>query len=146
VAWGTLHALYLMIERGLSRWHTVVQLRAVRICVWAATLAGVLFAWVFFRANSSRQALRIAYVMLSGKAVTNRIGMETIFKQADRDRILLAICVFLIWEYFIPFARHLSTDKLLRLPPVFEPVIVVILIIVAVLFRGRLGNFIYFQF
>jgi len=61
VAWGALHGLYLVINH---LWRSA-GLRCGRVPGWMLTFAGVVIAWVFFRADSIASAEAIIRSMLS---------------------------------------------------------------------------------
>ena len=67
VIWGGLHGLYLVINHSWSDWRERLSLPVglpERVLAHALTLAAVVVAWVFFRAHSLEDALRV----LSGMA------------------------------------------------------------------------------
>lgn len=67
VAWGGLHGLYLIVERGLrARFGGRDRLRqpAAQLAAMLATFAAVCFAWVFFRAGTFERAFTVAGAML----------------------------------------------------------------------------------
>jgi alginate O-acetyltransferase complex protein AlgI len=70
VIWGALHGLYLTVNHAFRGWlgerrHGWLQDRAAyRVGSWALTLLAVVFAWVFFRAETLSGAVRMVQAML----------------------------------------------------------------------------------
>jgi alginate O-acetyltransferase complex protein AlgI len=69
VIWGALHGLYLTVNHAFRGWlgerrHGWLQDRAAyRVGSWALTLLAVVFAWVFFRAETLSGAIRMVQAM-----------------------------------------------------------------------------------
>ena len=59
VIWGALHGLFIIIETVLRRMNIGSESRAGSIAGYVITFALVMFAWIFFRANSLDDALYI---------------------------------------------------------------------------------------
>jgi alginate O-acetyltransferase complex protein AlgI len=78
VIWGALHGIYLMINHGFR----ALKLGFIRAeSLWwksfshGLTYLGVVFAWVFFRADSTRHALTLIESMLGMNAISLPAGM-----------------------------------------------------------------------
>ena len=102
------------------------------------TQINVLICWVFFRAAKFDDAKHILKSMFSFSAETTRF-------KPDANPLLLLV-VFIIMEAFLigKFDR-----KLLYKSPVYrrwEPILVGLLIVVTIFYRGEKYGFIYFQF
>ena len=62
VAWRTLHGVYLCVNRGYNHYGPTIAPRfaaAASLAGHALTFVSVVFAWVFFRADSMASALTI---------------------------------------------------------------------------------------
>ena len=78
VIWGALHGMYLMVNhafRALAEWAGWLQCldssRVFQVASWAVTFVAVVFAWVFFRAETLPGAWRMVQAMagrVSGEA------------------------------------------------------------------------------
>lgn len=75
VVWGGLHGTFLVINHFWAQWAQSMGWR-FRSTIWwawiarALTLLVVIFAWVFFRAESFTAALDLCYAMLGGNGLT----------------------------------------------------------------------------
>jgi D-alanyl-lipoteichoic acid acyltransferase DltB (MBOAT superfamily) len=76
VIWGGLHGLYLVINHAWAAVRSRVELpslgRAGAILSWAITFLAVVVGWVFFRASSLPDALR----MVVGMSGANGLGLD----------------------------------------------------------------------
>lgn len=66
VAWGALHGSYLLINHA---WRSAIATPfepnlAIRVVYWTMTFLGVVFAWVFFRAENMASAMSMIHGML----------------------------------------------------------------------------------
>jgi D-alanyl-lipoteichoic acid acyltransferase DltB (MBOAT superfamily) len=144
LAWAGLHALYLSIER-LTDWpRRLARVPGGTILATLVTLAGVLVAWVFFRAGSLVQAGQIVGLMLNPwafEAEAVRVHLHW------RELLLLGVLS----------ARHLQCHPAwgpVRWPQrprwpadrVWQPVAVAVVVWACVFLRGPGSAFIYFQF
>ncbi len=69
VLWGGLHGLYLVVNHG---WLAIVgthQGQLARAVGWLTTFLAVTVAWVFFRATSPEDALRLLTAMAGGNGI-----------------------------------------------------------------------------
>jgi hypothetical protein len=71
VAWGGLHGLYLIVNHAWQRVRELLgftspSTRASRLAAGSLTFAAVVFAWVFFRAESFGAALNMLQGMIGG--------------------------------------------------------------------------------
>jgi alginate O-acetyltransferase complex protein AlgI len=132
IMWGALHALFLSIERELdfvgSKWRVPVFFKRVIV------LAGVLIAWVYFRAESFTQANSIVYKMITFKGASVSLG----------NTLTLIILTFVLREVYV--GRNLVNSKLRKYIHPFEPFWVGALAILSIFLRGDGDTFIYFQF
>jgi alginate O-acetyltransferase complex protein AlgI len=135
LVWGGLHAAYLTIERLLPP----MKAPALRPLAWLVTFAGVLWAWVFFRADSVAQAWAISGRMLtpSGLARTD-LPIEL------APSGMLAVGLFIGLELASLLDRG-STARLVPATP-WRFGLVVLALVASLFLRGPGGEFIYFQF
>lgn len=134
VAWGAIHAFYASFER-FTRWPEKMGDRLIlKFASWLIVSIQVLIAWVFFRADSIKQAVDIIKVMFSFQG-TLKLGWGfdgTFFILLMVVRELSAALRFdEKWEW-----KH----------PAFEMLFYAILIAIVVFFRGEGSEFFYFQF
>ncbi len=135
LAWGALHATYLTVERALPR----AGGPAVRAIAWAVTFAGVLWAWVFFRAESVAKAWAITGRMFSPAA----LGVTKLPIDIGAAG-LFAVVAFLGIELASLVDRG-STARLVPATP-WRFGLVVVALLASIFLRGPGGEFIYFQF
>ncbi len=144
VAWGALHGLYLVLERLLGptlkslyarqSWPIAAFLRGG---AWILTLLLVMFAWVWFRAADSAQALAICAQMLAPTAALGDLSAES----------KLMACGFLILIVLqLAQRRFQLLARLQTLPPVILGLLLGFLLSAIVLSPGNARAFIYFQF
>ncbi len=78
VVWGALHGAYLMVERMLQGSYQVLRLPApgwfLRTLLWLLTLLAVMYAWVWFRADSMALALQFSYRLLDLASLPAGLG------------------------------------------------------------------------
>jgi D-alanyl-lipoteichoic acid acyltransferase DltB (MBOAT superfamily) len=137
VIWGGLHAFFTCVER-FTKWPRLVnKLPFGRLVSSILLLTQVWVAWVFFRAESLTQALNILKIMFSfsdGSSVS--LGWDADF----------FLCIAVLIELGIYFQLGAFFKSRLNFHRRFEPVLLSILIMVCVFFRGPGSEFIYFQF
>ena len=145
IAWGALHGVYLVLERLAQpmlkklyvrqSWFVALLLRA---SAWLLTLLLVMFAWVWFRATDSTQALAICTQMLRPTAMlTDTLSPESKFMACG----FLALIVLQLAQ-----RRFLLLARLQTLPPIILGVLLGLLLSAIVLSPGNARAFIYFQF
>jgi alginate O-acetyltransferase complex protein AlgI len=146
VIWGALHGAFLVIERLLRPLSAVVinnsPLMIVSLLLtplsWLLTLVAVVFAWVFFRASDSAQALQICAQMLNiaGHPNAPLLPMETL----------------MLWAFLLLLSAQLLQRRyalLLRLqhaPTWLLGPLLGLIFSAIVLSPGNARAFIYFQF
>ena len=145
VAWGALHGMYLVVERlvrpMLERFHARQSrpvATALRGLVWLLSLLLVMFAWVWFRASDSAQAIAICAQMLAPNALTmGDLSAET----------KLMACGFLVLIALqLAQRRFQLLTRLQTLPPIILGLLLGVLLSAIVLSPGNARAFIYFQF
>ncbi|HQC94968.1 MAG TPA: MBOAT family protein [Aquabacterium sp.] len=104
VIWGGLHGLYLVVNHGWSAWAAHLGWRGptwlTRPLAHALTLIAVVIAWVFFRAHTVDDALRV----LRGMAGGNGLGDWN--ATADFSRQWLTTAVLGAWALFLPNSQQ----------------------------------------
>lgn len=144
VVWGLLHGLYLAAERILRALYSATG-RANPSCLlrgllWVVTLLAVMYAWVWFRADSLGSALAYTGQLLNlGAANTSTAGLSTTFWFVLAGFAGL-VAVHLVWrEQSLP--QWLEARSLPALA-----VLYFVLLLAIVLSPGEGNAFIYFQF
>ncbi|MBI2515863.1 MAG: MBOAT family protein [Opitutae bacterium] len=136
LAWGAVHAAYLMIER-LTLWPEKLQAsgRAGGIVGWAVTIVLVWISWVFFRAETLAHAIEVIGGM---------------FRFADLNvPIPASVFAFLLLGIFFEGALRACPKQwpnLSRLDPWWKPAVLAGLITICIFMRGAGQTFIYFNF
>jgi D-alanyl-lipoteichoic acid acyltransferase DltB (MBOAT superfamily) len=140
ILWGAVHAACLSVER-LTKWPTYLhQFRAGRGLAFLLVLVQVVVAWVFFRATSFEQAIRIVGHLFS----TNLEGTHLIVERYFDTLVFLGLAISVEGWYYLK-----RTHKRLRLATkniVYDSFSMALLIAACVYFRGPASEFIYFQF
>ncbi|WP_161973736.1 MBOAT family O-acyltransferase [Hwanghaeella grinnelliae] len=101
VFWGALHGFYLTVAH---LWFRHSRLRVPVLISTILTFIGVVFAWVFFRAENFAQAGAIVRAMTAQTAPG--IWELAIYETADLGIALLAVSVALVW--FMPNALQIT--------------------------------------
>lgn len=141
VIWGALHAFYLSIER-VTQWPAKLAKRTGGkfLCV-IIVFTLVVIAWVFFRAESFSQAGIIITRLFSFHLWDTSPIRYLIGKKA----LLLAGLMIVRHAYI-----YLRPENIQLIPPatlpLLRPLIVSLLLVACLLFRGPGSAFIYFQF
>jgi alginate O-acetyltransferase complex protein AlgI len=139
VAWGALHAAFLTAERALPQ----ARRLPARIAMWFVTIVGVLWTWIFFRAESITQAWSISERMWgpsgwSDPALRFELGASG----------ALAVGLFVLIEVGA-IALGYGAASVPRAPTPVSALrfaTVVLALVMCVFLRGPGGEFIYFQF
>lgn len=145
VAWGALHGLYLILERITGP--TLISLYArqsrplatvLRGSAWLLTLLLVMFAWVWFRATDSTQAIAICAQML--------VPTSTTSGDLRAESKLMACSFMLLIAMQLAQRRFQLLARLQTLPPILLGLLLGLLLSAIVLSPGNARAFIYFQF
>lgn len=161
IIWGALHGFYMifsMMTRGIrERMAGIVKLNAHpalrRIIQMSITLVLVFFSWIFFRANSLKDAFHIVTRMLPGFPETT----GSPFSYAFINKLLLgqppaefiiSVLAIIFMEAVHLFQRKQSVIEALKRQSFLLRWAVYYLFIMGILFLGVFENqkFIYFQF
>ncbi len=132
--WGTLHGLYLIIEKSFIISNTPKIINIIVIFILTN------FAWIFFRASSVDDSLKIISKIFSKSNIPFYIGDKGIFAFS----ILAILILFindLVSEYYPKLKLFTNENIIIR----YSSIIFIIIYIVAL---GVFDNsqFIYFQF
>ncbi len=142
ITWGALHALYLSIEKWTNWPARLAKLPGGRFASQVIVFLLVVIAWVFFRADTFSQAIRIIGIMLD----VRRFHFDMPIEELDKNALVFLVLIALrqLWVALAPQRARLAP----RLPSlaVLEPAVFVALILGAVYLRGPGSAFIYFQF
>ena len=140
VAWGGLHAAYLVIERPLrDRWQDVAWLATwpAKLAGVAVTYSGVCIAWVFFRAPDFSEAFTLLAAMFAGADGALAGGLNT--------AIVAVVTVGLLASHW--WMREVSLEERWgRLPWWLTSVLLACVLWALAVSRGGDRAFIYFQF
>ncbi|MBQ3252204.1 MAG: MBOAT family protein [Oscillospiraceae bacterium] len=157
VIWGTLHGLYQVIgkllkplrSKMLERMHLAEDAKGVQYLRQAVTFALVCFAWIFFRANSTADAMLLVKKLFTDWSLSGAYFRTTI------DHMGLTMITALISALSIYIMNRMDINQL-RLAhdgdgavPVFRYAYVVWVIAIAwllLLAGDGASSFIYFQF
>ncbi|HYG77256.1 MAG TPA: MBOAT family O-acyltransferase [Planctomycetota bacterium] len=137
IIWGALHAAYLSLER-ITAWPALLVRNPVgRVIATVFVLLQVWVAWVFFRAESTAQALQIIRIMFSfsSDAYPNL--------QPQLSFLVLGA----VYELFMALKPEIDSNRRGRWMDWLEPARIALLVTVCIFLRGPAQiKFIYFQF
>ena len=140
VVWGAYHGLLQVVEKifSIPSWIAHCNKRCWIILMMVLTQIEVLIGWIFFRASTFKEAVYVLERIFS-------FAREQVPFKPDAKPLPILI-LFLVMEIFL----ILKWDrKLLHHSIVYrriEPVLVGLLMIATILYRGAGHGFIYFQF
>ncbi len=160
VIWGGLHGLYLTVNHF---WREHSSVRIPSFIGWPMTFISVVFAWVFFRAESAAQAVAILKGMagMNGfvvpaeyvpgwlASVLSSLGvsvLDYIPLWAFERREILNIALALIVCAAAPNAYEITSRINFTKRPWFTAAIVSVLALTAALSLYQVSEFLYFQF
>jgi D-alanyl-lipoteichoic acid acyltransferase DltB (MBOAT superfamily) len=146
--WGLLHAIYFLLANALAKIPWQVALPRFGEWLWNAakvlvTFHLVVLAWVFFRAESMKDALyilrKIAKHPFKGPALTNYFGWQ---------EAMIALGAIVLLEAVHLLHGRVNAREFLATRPIFIRWPAYYALILAVVFYAKQGRqeFIYFQF
>lgn len=140
VIWGCIHAFFLSLERW-TNWTKYLHRSAMgKFLAFLFVSIQVIIAWVFFRAESTAQAMTILNNMFS----LNLEGIDLLWERYFDTIIFLILAIGVEIWYFIkrqnPNLRQATKNM------TYDIVSMAILITICIYFRGPASEFIYFQF
>lgn len=149
--WGTLHGVYLVIYRLYEsairdRWPALMQSAGIKGAWRLVTLSGVFLAWVPFRVSNLQEAYALVSSMLF------RVHYFAVLPPGCYLTTLTLACLCAVEPYFVRTISLVDTNadsggvpvQLSRLA--IRPLVYAAGIIVFLIFGGKSGGFIYFQF
>ena len=149
VIWGGLHGLYLLCSLWTKSFRAKIgdtfqgkrlarRYKYVQVLI---TFHLVVFAWIFFRANSVTDAIYIASNLLHFSLQPIDIGLSTF-------ELIVVIMAILIMEFVHLVQREGSARRMLATQPVWFRWSVYYALVFSILMFGKFGinEFIYFQF
>lgn len=138
LAWGALHALFLVLER-VTRWpQKLRQIPALEFPLRLLIFIQVLLAWNYFRAESFEQAHQIFAKLFSG-------GFSTAFVSKFPDAVIF-LCLGLLIELSMYVKNRFPATKQLYYRLNLDVLVMVIALLACLFLRGEQAQFIYFQF
>lgn len=148
IIWGAIHGLFIVLEKAMSNHGLKLSRRGVigSLVFIPFTFVIATFAWIFFRANSTADALYVARGIFDWSKETNYFDLGLIKPEFYAG--LVAIVLLLIFD---AVHRRFNAIKLLDKIPFFIRPILYVVIIFTILIFGIYGEdgvseFIYFQF
>lgn len=143
VVWGAMHGTYLGCERFIREklWPANhLRSHSLKILYGAITLFGVMYAWVWFRAQNFTEGWQIHQQLFDLSGLINH-GHEIDFAQ-QLSLLIFAALVGVHWWF-----REGDTKQWLsHLHPIWRGVLLATLLTLIVLSPGENHAFIYFQF
>lgn len=135
IVWGAMHAGLLMIDRGVRRTPVMRIPAIIRSPLgWLLVLLAVVPTWIVFRADTIEQAMSIYRLMLTPSSFAKPVEGWSLAMTA----LIVYVCRIV----------HVATFE--RVPRLelhwLEPVVIPLLVVITVFFRGPGNAFIYFQF
>ena len=139
IIWGALHALYITIER-ITNWPRFLKRLPGGILISILlTNVLVLVGWVFFRAESAGDALKILQDMF-----TPWEGEFVMSTEIRNGLVWLTVSLLIELITYFRFKLHLSLP--LRFQRIADMGYVLIMLLACIYLRGEGNVFIYFQF
>lgn len=153
VFWGFLHGLALVVNRIWQK----LNLHMNKILAWFITFNFINFAWVFFRAQSWADAIKVIKAMTGLNGVTlpeSLAGFLGFLAQYNvsfggfimQDYLHQATAVLAVCLFIVLFAKNSMQLKDDFKPSPFNAVAIAFLAITAILSLSRVSEFIYVNF
>lgn len=141
ILWGAVHAGCLTIER-LTKWPKFLHqfLLGRFIALWIVWVQ-VMVAWVFFRAQTTDQAMTIIGHLFTW----NFEGTSTLWDKYFNTLVFLILAIGIELWYYIKRQHYTSINQWTR-TVTYDVVTMALLIGACIYFRGPAAEFIYFQF
>jgi D-alanyl-lipoteichoic acid acyltransferase DltB (MBOAT superfamily) len=148
IIWGAIHGLFIVLEKAMSNHGLKLSRKGIvgKFVFIPLTFVIATFAWIFFRANSTADALYVARGIFDWSKETNYFDLGLIKPEFYAG--LVAIVLLLIFD---AVHRRFNAVKILdKLPFFIRPVIYAIVVFVILIFgiygEDGVSEFIYFQF
>ncbi len=143
IVWGALHAALLSVER-LTRWpERIMRRTGGRHLAVLLVFVFVLASWVFFRAESMTQALRILAIMFCWQTAQGHVLRDVITYDG-----LFFLALIVLRQLYVYFNIDLNIDRWVKapMPYISQPVFYALILAACLFWRGAGSVFIYFQF
>ena len=149
IIWGLLHGLYIVIETLIRILCKRVKFNLPEILQVLMTFIPVVFAWIFFRANTVNDAFYVASNLLSISDGFSQIYQPLTSQSVDKELVgalLALILMLLIIEWFQqkPYWMTLLRQKTKLRWAIYYSAVIFIYISIALAPTNQ--QFIYFQF
>ena len=141
IVWGALHGVFLGIERITKYTQYLEKYKIGKPILLLIILLQVWFAWVFFRAENIEQASSICRHMLSFNFDLSFINYST--RMANAFFFFLLGVVF---EYCFLIGTRRFLFKRTNFVLMLDVLIISVITVACIFFRGPQSDFIYFQF
>lgn len=144
IIWGALHAFFLSLERILKLPKRLTKIPGGKILALIILLFQVMIAWVFFRAESFGQAVKIIKYLFN---FNFSIDFDTNKPWFINGLVYIITGILTETYYFLNIKKlsyTLNMNSFYR--KIAEPIYFIILISVIIFLRGKGQEFIYFQF
>ena len=149
IIWGMLHSFYYMVEATVGKFISKIVptnslTKPLNILI---TFVAVVFAWIFFRAESVSQAFYLIDSMLTSSIVDNPVPyLKQLGSSSQPFVILVGLLYLVIFELKNPNSKY--SFQINNLGKLSRSAIYVSLLLLIIFFRATGGamDFIYFQF
>ncbi len=143
IVWGMLHGTMLAIERALKKWFKMPKTMLFRFTGWFFTFHFVVFAWIFFRAESYENALTIIENI---GGIFN--GSYPVLSVVLGYKNVLLLCALAFVMHLVPDNFFFRGYKIYKIMPLYaKPVFLSMVMVLVYLFStSGVQPFIYFQF
>ncbi len=142
IIWGAMHAFYLSLERMFKIPKRLSKIPGGNIFALILLLFQVMIAWVFFRAESLKQAVNVIKYMLNFNFLHDFNPNDLNFVNA---LFFIFIGILIETWFFFNIKKYVLKLKF-NYNKVLEPAVFVFLVIIIIFLRGKGEEFIYFQF
>lgn len=154
VIWGFIHGTFIVLDLWLVQYAGVRRvLQRLRLLHIPVTFGIVVFAWIFFRANSLDDAMTVLNGLARFNGITeiNTIFADTYFFPFTLEVMLLALVgvIWLVNDYLEARTNTIGLGYLVHVPRVLRWTlyyVLSLLIIITLIFGSTEQQFIYFQF
>ena len=130
--WGLLHGVGQVIQRLWGK----LGITMPRVLAWAITFVFITVTWVFFRAESWADAMRLMKGMSGLSGI--HLNLDTALLEPVAIMILIAPIVF--------FCRNSSELSISFRPNFRQAVVCAVLFVISLMYITRISEFLYFNF
>ncbi|MFB9325859.1 MBOAT family O-acyltransferase [Paenibacillus aurantiacus] len=136
--WGFLHGFGQIVHRLWGKLCKKLGFQLPKWTAWLITFVYVIIAWVFFRATSWDQAIRIL------KGMSGLQGFD--FNRLTMDALLPPILLLLLFFPIVLFTRN-SSERMETFRPTWKiGFVIAFLFIMSLLYFNQISEFLYFNF